>query len=164
MSVELFTCPRHAGNLRLMPASCAAMWQKATHAKPEDRLFPCRGCEIGARHAGHDPDEACGRLPAESICARCHRQPRRFVYGRICVSCFNRQQEWLKGRNAKGRPPMFLPALSTVRLAYMERGARHAVAVDHVANPLEAVLSIVHQAGKRMAFTRSPEVALVRVA
>ncbi|HET8550929.1 MAG TPA: hypothetical protein VFM97_00450 [Gammaproteobacteria bacterium] len=164
MTVELFTCPRHAGNLRLMPSSCAAMWNKAQRAEPDDRLFPCRGCEIGARHAGHAPEDAHGRLPAESICARCHRSPRRFIDGRICVSCYNRGREWKLGRNAKGRPPVHLPALYTARIATVERRARREIIVPNVANTLEAVLSLAHQARKPLKFTRAPGLALVRAA
>lgn len=57
--MRLFTCPRHAGELRITAAFCGALWQRAqTYTDPEDRVrtAPCVGCPTGARHAGRAPE------------------------------------------------------------------------------------------------------------
>src|SRR5690606_2664063 len=38
-------------------------------------------------------------------CTRCEVGSFRLVSGRLCPSCYNRQREWIVGRNAKGGKP-----------------------------------------------------------
>lgn len=105
MSCELFECPRHTGNLRLTTASCAQNWRRAKKAEPWDTLRVCRGCDIGAGHAGEDPIPAS---PADRECLRCGATDKRLLRGQICISCYNRERELLTGRYRRQAPPQGL--------------------------------------------------------
>ena len=51
--VDLFTCPRHKGELKLTTHSCGRMYRRAEAEKvkaPEPLGF-CRGCQVGKQNA-----------------------------------------------------------------------------------------------------------------
>lgn len=51
------------------------------------------------------------------ICVRCHQPSvRRLIYGNLCISCANRQFEYIRGRNAKGTVPIKHPPLQVVTM------------------------------------------------
>ncbi len=102
--LSLFECPRHPGGLRLLPKACATMWRGAKGAEPWDRLFPCRGCAIGATHAGEAPPPP---EPGDDgrKCCFCGRTDQRLVCKTLCVSCANRILELLRGRYRRDAPP-----------------------------------------------------------
>ena len=105
--VELFHCkPLHAS---LTAEACARR-----HAQQED--YPCADCQTGALHAARlgikvirDKARAAHTRP----CCRCGRHELRLIGARLCVSCLNREREWIRGRNAKGNPP-------TIKLQWYE--------------------------------------------
>jgi hypothetical protein len=102
---EMFTCPHHVGNLRLTPQACAQNWKRARKAEPWDALRVCRGCEIGAGHAGETP---APQAPSARECLRCGGTDKRLVRGQICISCYNRERELLTGRYRRTVPPQGL--------------------------------------------------------
>lgn len=104
MAEEMFTCPRHPGNLRLTPASCAASYQRGKRARRWETAHLCRGCEIGARHCGEEVQAEEPTLPCR-LCDNGKVGGKKIVYGCICISCYNRLAEAFRGRNAKGRQP-----------------------------------------------------------
>lgn len=108
MSCELFECPRHTGHLRLSPAACAQNWRRAKKAAPWDALRVCRGCEIGAGHAGEAPTPAA---PTDRECLRCGATDKRLVRDQICISCYNRERELLTGRYRRQAPPQGLQVM-----------------------------------------------------
>jgi hypothetical protein len=114
---ELFTCPRHAGGLRLMPKSCGAMWLRAAKhcADRSDPLHPCVGCAIGANHAGQPPERS--QSSCDVVCPRCMRSATKIVKG-VCVSCYNREREVRIGRDRRGHVPISarLPVPMTIML------------------------------------------------
>lgn len=160
LAESTFTCQRHQGALRLTPATCAGMWQRARrNAEPDRiRLEPCRGCPVGAAHAGVKvrPSPAQAIDPGLS-CVRCGQSGgRRLVGSRLCVSCYNREREYEIGRNAKGGPcshhvPLFCATVGAVT----ETGAVRPLQVDMVATHLEAALVIARAAGS-VRFGRVP--------
>lgn len=103
---ELFDCPRHAGNLRLTASACAQMWRRGKTAAKWDRLEPCKGCRIGAEHAG-EPLPPEGEDHGER-CIWCGKTQysRRLAHGMFCVSCWNRMLECAKGRFRRDKPPV----------------------------------------------------------
>lgn len=116
MTVQTFRCERHAGGLTLTPAGCARLYQRAkVEARdPSCRLWECRGCAVGASHAG-EPAPA----PAPSrACPRCGARAARLIRARagwpVCVSCYNREREVLRGRNARGGRPRLVLATVAV--------------------------------------------------
>ena len=80
----------------LSTAACAANWRAGREGSA------CRGCRIGATHAGL-PD-APPPMPLR-ICCRCGQPARKIVGGVICVSCYNRSRECELQKNRKGLLP-----------------------------------------------------------
>lgn len=127
----MFRCDRLSASL--LVSACVSMWGEANAAKPmPERLFRCRQCLVGAEHAGVG-DANMSALRGAAICSRCHRTDLRLVGGNLCVSCKNREYEWLKGKNAKGKPPERHPALARRSVRYVCDGQ-----VGVLARPLTA--------------------------
>lgn len=85
----------------LSDKSCAAQYQRA-----KGTASKCNGCEIGAEHAG---ERVVVTLP-ELFCVRCgctHRRVVAKMTRSLCTSCYNRAEEVHKGRNAKGKYPIY---------------------------------------------------------
>jgi hypothetical protein len=97
----MFRCNRWRATMSI--SSCAKRWRAHRDADVEHR-DACHGCDVGAAHADEQPDQrsALYQLP---ICPRCRRRSSRIIGGLRCVSCYNRQREFISGRNAKGTPP-----------------------------------------------------------
>jgi hypothetical protein len=126
---ELFTCPKHVGNLRLTPGACAGMWRRGRRAGQYDLARICRGCPIGAGHAGIDPANIEAEVLADQVatatsCIRCGRPAKRLIGLTICVSCSNRSLEWLKGENRRGTFPHTFGSLSLFKAALTINGTR----------------------------------------
>lgn len=98
-----FKCPKGMGTLSV--GACVRNFSEASTAKARAtcRLMACDGCGLGAAHAG--VSEAEVPMGAGLVCARCERQATRLIGGAVCVSCYNREREFLLGKNAKGNFP-----------------------------------------------------------
>jgi len=104
-SAETFLCPRQSGGLLLLPSACAKLWQRGLTADATNAARLCRGCTIGAEHAGAG-SQAAPAVPAGHVCVRCGRSNLRIIASTgICVSCYNREREVRIGRNRRGQPP-----------------------------------------------------------
>ncbi len=103
--LTLFDCPNQPGNLRLTLTGCAAMFNRAQKADLETELslIPCRECETGSKNANVKVTPLFHRM-----CVRCERTDisLRLLSNILCISCWNRQAELLKGRNARGCEPI----------------------------------------------------------
>jgi hypothetical protein len=124
--------PCTAYRATLSREACADRWrssQGATGAVAE-RVSLCRGCVIGASHAGHEP-VVYSRHYGAAMCPRCRKPSFRIIGGRVCVSCANREYELIKGLNARGTVPVILAARPPVNRRLIE------VAND-IARPIEA--------------------------
>ena len=158
MQMELFTCPSIPGNLRLTAISCSNQWKRSAEKKPGkgEVLFECRGCEIGAKNSGESFVSDL-RKPSEvdRICCRCHRHAKNFVYKRLCISCYNRGLEVLKGVNAKGSKPVKHGPVFSQKIAYIVKGCRIEKVIDKVSSALEAELAVIRENSSRVSFVRS---------
>lgn len=130
--------------------SCAGMWTQANAGEPVERLWRCKGCKLGAEHAGAG-DVAMNPLRGVELCVRCSRTDLRLIWGLWCVSCYNRGAEAKKGRNARGVPPAKHPGLRRFKLRYSvggEAGAlvREAVSADELA------IELLRDQAKRVTF------------
>src|SRR6266404_2985817 len=97
-----FGCARYRA--QLLTTACAKRWRQAQTAKgfAADAIERCRGCPIGAQHAG-EKIVRYSMLFDSPICPRCGRgSTRRLVGGNRCIGCANRQYEVIKGVNRKG--------------------------------------------------------------
>lgn len=140
--VDRFACTRLHATLSV--PTCTAMWRQgngqgkparrggATHPlwrspvlgeedPAQERNLTCRGCPIGAAHAGI-ANASMSPIFGVLLCSRCHRGTSRLVCGVLCVSCKNREYEFLRGRNARGQFPTRLKPLAPRALAYWTDG------------------------------------------
>lgn len=119
---DYFVCPRYHGNAKLSVSACAAQWERARKGGEDARirLHACVNCPIGAKHAGVTDFVPQNELQTRRICTRCHRDADRIIYGRLCVSCANRQYEFEKGRNARGNKPIRCPSLHRIAILVRE--------------------------------------------
>lgn len=123
--------------------ACAQRWGAA------EPTSQCHACSIGRMHdADHSPKKQVGRRKIDtyvSACLRFGRTDLRIIkLNGVCVSCSNREAEWRKGRNAKGKPPIAFQPLHRVEVA-LERadGSRERRVVEalHNAEAVGRVLS-----------------------
>ena len=148
MDFELFTCPYQPGELRLSTSACADQWQRARAKKPEawSALVTCRGCAIGARHAGVSIAVTTAVQLGKELsgrCTRCYQRSNRMIHARLCPSCYNRGREWMIKRNARGCVPVQLPPLVAVEMAIVNISTQRLCRVTvAVANFREAAFSV----------------------
>lgn len=98
-----FICPRHPGALTISPGTCACLYRRSKRAQPWDSSVVCRGCPIGAEHAG----EIVVPEPANCCCwcgAKLGQTRRLVLAGTICVSCANRLYEVARARYRRRGP------------------------------------------------------------
>jgi hypothetical protein len=107
--LRMFACTTYRATLS--QTGCASRWRKAQLAARQaaDAFATCRGCPIGAAHAG-EAHVAYSKLYGVAICPRCRRGGARMIGGRLCISCYNRNRELAAGKNAKGNRPVELQA------------------------------------------------------
>lgn len=117
----VFDCaPLHAS---LSAKSCAA-----NHA--ERRNESCVQCAIGRHHAG-ELGMRVHRAKPTGFCIRCERRTtRRMLEHGICISCYNRQREVLRGRNGKGVRPLL--QLYTADVLIKGQAPAHGFALEPV--------------------------------
>ncbi|WP_295443001.1 hypothetical protein [uncultured Thiodictyon sp.] len=147
---ESFVCPRYPGDLRLSTSACASMWQEGRTALAWGRRFRCRGCALGAAHAGGAV--ALPAAPPERECLRCGAAARRLIRRQICLSCYNRERELLTGHYRRGQPPA---GLFITRLQVLVAGMSAPVEVS-VASPIEALRLVARRLPGRGLFAVSP--------
>lgn len=84
-------------------------------SEPRDLLSGCRSCPIGAAHAGQVFVHHSW-LFGMALCPRCRTGALRMIGDRICIGCYNREREYLRGRNGRGNLPtkLMLRPLHTV--------------------------------------------------
>lgn len=128
---ELVRCDAY--RMQLLPSRCADQWRSVA-GKPRhtlERLQHCSGCQVGAQRAGVRPEP----VPLPRFCCRCLTLSPRLIGKRLCPSCYNRQLEVEKGRNARGTAPVKAPPVRPVAL--LVDGQRREV---EAVNALEAAL------------------------
>ena len=116
--LELINCPKIAGGLRLSRESCANNYRRGKTAEPWDIVHACRGCSIGAQHAG----EAVPAVQEGRRCCSCGAtNPTKLVFGCVCISCYNRILEAFKGSNAKGKEPQKIKGIKVGESVLVKR-------------------------------------------
>ena len=140
--------------------SCAGRWKEAQNGR---RFDTCKGCVLGAEHAGH----AQAVHAPESYCCRCGEAVLRKMVKGVCVSCKNREYEVVKGRNGKGAPisPVdvfygaeaanMVVALHHVKVYAISGGRSKKVDFSRVADPLEAFLRAMREFDIAPTFSRA---------
>lgn len=160
MSVEYFELPELPGKrmFRCEPRRailqvdrCSDMW-KAGHVKDApERYLLCRGCQLGAQHAGAT-EATLSPIYASTICGRCHCTGARLIGGHLCVSCYNRELEYLKGRTRRGRIPRNHPTLYRVGVRYSAEGKSRVRTMERVTGLPELVIAVLRDEPKQATF------------
>lgn len=130
--------------------SCASMWRTANE-KNLDRLARCKTCLIGATHAGETAASMSPML-GQTICARCQRTATRLIQHHLCISCYNRQREWLRGRNAKGTKPSKMQPLDERQIHYYAAGELKRLHMHLSADNTELMAAVLRDCKKRVVF------------
>jgi hypothetical protein len=156
MLPELVECPPMRS--RMTKAGCVRMWSSTREQPPapHEARSACIGCALGPQRAGIDVAAAQAQARAAAVaeamrhvCPRCERPTTRLIRGRTCVSCYNRTGEAIRGRNAKGTPPVrILERIRTESLAICApAGEVRVVVVEHVTSRTEAAAIVARVAG-----------------
>ncbi|MDP3328739.1 hypothetical protein [Parvibaculum sp.] len=129
------------------------MWREAQTAEglKAERLEVCRLCPIGAAHAG-EVVTATSRLFGSMICPRCRRGTTRMINGTRCVSCYNREREFMAGKNAKGTAPVKLGPLYPISVSYMIDGRAQRYSTNLARDLMEPMVSILRATRGNIAF------------
>jgi hypothetical protein len=165
---KYFTCPSGYGLLSI--GSCTRNFTEAPEQVRAGRLQKCIGCSVGACHAGvekvKEAPKAQQSFQFRPVCCRCRRDGTtqgtrligrmRLVRGHtICVSCFNRGQEFIKGRNSKGAKPKKWAGLFYTRAAYVADGKAIVVDLaDPVIDRIEVALTMIRRGHKSVVWAR----------
>lgn len=119
------------------------MWRSTLSSKPQpwEGRHSCIGCDIGRANAGLPPVvTSAGRAAWANVCARCWHVSDRLIGGRHCPSCYNRQREAVKGRNAKGGRPRLMAMLHPQHFTVIAGGKVRRVIQESVVGLAEAVI------------------------
>jgi hypothetical protein len=146
---KMFRCVRLSSTLQV--TSCEGMWREANAGKQEP----------GAMHAGVQ-DASVNPFRGKSMCARCNRSDLRLIGGNICVGCKNREYEWIKGANAKGRPPTKHPPLDKRVVRFVVDGEVRTMSRVHSASMEELVVELLRDSPKRVMLGRGKGRVMLR--
>jgi len=120
--------------------SCAAQYRRH-----QNDCSKCTHCEVGALHAGEKPRKA----QRKKHCQRCGSTGLRVIGGYRCICCYNREREFLLGKNRKGSAPIH--AHPVYELDVLVVGGTRIVHIDRVTSAAEALLVAMQRTGKEVA-------------
>jgi hypothetical protein len=146
--VQYFRCERMLASLSTN--ACASNWRLANDER-DPRRERCKGCAIGALHAG-ESGLNLSPLRGTNTCSRCHRGAPRLIRKHLCVSCANREYEMVKGRNAKGHPPVTHPPLDRRSVSYLSGGQVKMKTVDLTTSLDELIVAVLRDERKEVQF------------
>lgn len=148
--VQMFTCAKRRASLRV--ESCADMWREANQQRgTPERLDLCKNCQLGAEHAGVK-DVSLSPLCGASICARCQISTKRLIKNHLCVSCYNREREFLIGKNSRGNKPIMHPLLYPLKIKILAGDVVEERKLDKAVNLTELVVAALRDVKKQVTF------------
>lgn len=143
-----FRCDRMRASLST--EACSSMWRKADELN-DGSHNACRLCPIGAVHAG-EVAASMSPLKGSMTCARCHRGAGRLIGGMHCVSCYNRQREYLVGRNGRGKAPVKIGRLDARVVRYVAGDAVKAMRMPLSTDIDELVVAVLRDSRQAVIF------------
>jgi hypothetical protein len=146
----MFRCDSMRASIQV--ASCSSNWLSANaKGEPPERLFNCHRCPVGAMHAGR-PQTAVGAFKGTHTCARCQRTDLRLIRAQICIGCYNREREYIKGANAKGKFPTQHPTLAARTIRFLSDQAIAVLKRPHTISTDELVIEALRDSLGRVIF------------
>ena len=149
---RFFRCQPYRATLST--TACADRWRTAQRATgiTAARFEKCQRCPIGAAHAGEGAVHYSS-LFGRPICCRCGKgSTRRLILrGTLCISCVNRQYEFVRGKNAKGNPPKIRLERRTLRYA-IEGAGVETLTLEHSVDLAEVMITVLRKTRGRIAF------------
>lgn len=157
----MFGCSRLSATLSM--SGCARRWREASVPVKRrrgddqggdtsvDRFSACRGCPIGAAHAGEAVINYSSIYGAD-ICPRCRKGVTRMIGDRICVSCYNREREEAAGKNARGNVPTRLKPLRSINFRVVVDGAPRVMSADRVVDIAEPMVQTMRRTPGKIVF------------
>ncbi len=76
----------------------------------------------------------------------------RLIGGNICVCCKNREYEWVKGRNGRGKFPITHPQLEKRTVRYVVAGVVKVLVRKLTASTDELTIELLRDSEKRVMF------------
>jgi hypothetical protein len=149
-----FRCERY--NATLSTSACAGMWREGNHGNSEKRMR-CKVCPIGAVHAG-ETAASMSPLKGSLVCGRCHTGATRLIGKHLCISCYNRQREFVVGRNAKGTKPVKLAPLEPRRIRYLSGKAVKTLYMPLSVDTEELMVSALRDSQETVTFAWSGDI------
>jgi len=146
---KFFRCEKRMATIRI--CVCTAMWTSASAKDAPESHLMCRGCRIGAKHAGCE-EATLSPLFGKHVCGRCGVGSTRLIHGHLCPSCYNREREWVLGRNARGNAPTTLPALHRLAVRYRSGGQVKTLQRTRALDPLELITAVLRDEPKQSTF------------
>jgi hypothetical protein len=156
--MKMFRCDAYTATLTMH--GCAGRWVEAQTATGWglDHVERCRGCAIGAAHAGYDVVHYSPWF-GSPICPRCGKGGMRMIGNRRCVSCYNRGRELAAGRNARGNAPVELmqrPLISVEILVETDGENVQRVVDRETTGVEETIVSLLRTRKGELVFGRAP--------
>ena len=150
---QFFRCERMHATLSV--EACATNWRNGNDN--DERRAQCRSCPLGAQHAG-EPTASISPLKGTLTCSRCHRQSSRawLIGKRLCVSCWNREREVVRGRNAKGNKPVKLQSLDPRSIYVLEAGTPRTLHQPRTQSHDELVVDALRDCKGSVSFMHNP--------
>lgn len=144
--VRYFRCEALAATIAVK--ACETNW-RASHGTDAERLWKCRTCPVGAVHAG-ETAASLSPLRGAKVCSRCQTGTTRLIRSWLCVSCYNRELEYVAKRNAKGKMPTKIGTLHRRSLRVTEGGVTRVLSRDLTSTMEEMVFGALRDC-KRVA-------------
>ncbi|MEX3764416.1 hypothetical protein [Paraburkholderia phenoliruptrix] len=146
---KFFRCERY--NATLSTDTCASNWRAGNDEGAHARMR-CKVCPLGAIHAG-ETAASMSPLKGQTICGRCHQGCTRLIGKHLCVSCYNRQREYLLGKNAKGTKPVKLAPLEPRAIRYMAGSVPTILRMQLSVDTDELIVTALRDSKDRVRFT-----------
>lgn len=150
-----FDCPAGMGLISTLYCADQHKLSNTKNYIAEHRRSQCRFCPIGAVHSGERESENSSRLYGSMMCSRCQRISNRLVGNRICISCYNRQSECKKGKNAKGNPLKLIRHYYAVNILIVRKGTVQIRVTENIMSFQEAIFSILLTEKENIVFGES---------
>jgi hypothetical protein len=150
--LRMFRCARLRATIS--DRACGTNFLRSQKLRPDQitSTHLCRECPIGAHTAGVPLVRRSG-LHGVDLCPRCRRHSERIINGTRCVSCANREYEWVRGYGGKHTPVRMAPLLPR-RVRIVINGVATELRAERTRDASEMVLAVLRVAEGRAMFCR----------